>query len=56
MNVDLMVSGGRRSILPRAARHTRQRRYARLDLTDIRWSLGTQQVLMGLAAYQTRAR
>jgi len=56
MNLELLVSSDRRPMLPRAQRHTRQRRTARLELADIRWSLGTQQVLMGLAAYQTRAR
>jgi hypothetical protein len=56
MNVELLVSHDCRLLLPRAQRHSRQRRHGRLELAGVRWSLGTQQVLMGLAAYKTRTR
>ncbi len=57
MNVSVLSPVDRQQALVGMARHVRQRRQRRRDpVIASRLSLGTLQALMGLAAYQARAR
>ena len=57
MNVSVLSPVDRQKALVVMARHVRQRRQLRRDpVIASRLSLGTLQALMGLAAYQARAR